>query len=191
MLTIGIDVGVTGAIAAITENGHVVGLYDLPVMNFGKAKWIDAPRLVGLIRVMKNGLPARAFVEHLAPMPKLGCVAANSKGLTLGSTLAALQISGVPFELITPSKWKRGLGLIDPESTDQVKKKASLSRARMLFPMAELHLEKHHNRGEALLLAHYGLHRATLVPQKIVRKSKPVADTPAAGEDLFAAKDVA
>ena len=34
-------------------------------------------------------------------------------------------------------------------------KRASLDRARLLFPSAELHLAKHDGRAEALLLAYY------------------------------------
>lgn len=199
MLTIGIDVGVTGAVALISDGDQIPWVFDLPIMTFGKAKWIDAPRLIGLIRVGLKGQSAKAFVEHLTPMPPIvkngksfggGSLAAYSKGLTLGSTLTALQVAGVPFELITPSRWKRALGLIDPEATDQVKKLASLSRARMLFPRADLRLQKHHNRAEALLLAHYGQNRATLVPQKIVRAPKASKAAPL-GPDLFESKEVA
>jgi crossover junction endodeoxyribonuclease RuvC len=157
MFTLGIDVGITGALAVISQrDGEVVALHDLPVMVWGKTKWIDAFELCGLIRHARAGHPCRAFVEHVHAMPKLGCVAANSKGMTLGSTLAALQFAGVAFELLPPTTWKRALGLIATDSTDSQKKLASLTRARMLFPTADLDRVKDHNRAEALLIAHYG-----------------------------------
>ncbi|HEY6925972.1 MAG TPA: hypothetical protein VI653_21000 [Steroidobacteraceae bacterium] len=156
MLTLGFDVGVTGAFAAINEQGEFVSVHDLPIMCWGKTKWIDGIHLLGLIRATKNGQPARAFVEQVGPMPKLGTVAANSKGLTLGSTLVALQFAGVPIELVAPATWKRALGLINPGASDTEKKLASRSRAQMLFPNADLDRAKDHNRAEALLIAHYG-----------------------------------
>lgn len=155
--TIGIDVGVTGALAIISQrSGEVVALHDLPLMTWGKTKWIDAMELCRMLRQAREGHPAHAYVEHTQVMGKAGMLAASSKGLTLGSTLAALQFAGIPFELVVPTVWKRALGLIAKESTDGEKKLASLSRARMLFPTADLDRVKDHNRAEALLIAHYG-----------------------------------
>lgn len=158
MFTLGIDVGLTGALAVISQrSGEVVALHDLPVMTWGKTKWIDALELCALIRTAREGHPARAFVEHTHPTPKLGVIPAQSMGVTLGSTLAALQFSGVPYELVPAQSWKRALGLIaEAGAPDKAKKDASLSRARMLFPTADLDRAKDHNRAEALLIAHYG-----------------------------------
>lgn len=155
--TIGIDVGVTGALAVISDrSGEFVALHDLPLMTWGKTKWVDAVELCRVLRDAREGYPARAYVEHTQVMGKAGMLAASSKGLTLGSTLAALQFAGIPFELVIPSVWKRALGLIAKDSTDGEKKLASLSRARMLFPSADLDRVKDHNRAEALLIAYYG-----------------------------------
>lgn len=158
MFTLGLDVGVTGALAVISDRpGEVVALHDLPVMTWGKTKWIDAVDLTALIRRAREGHPARAFVEHTHPTPKLGVIPAQSMGMTLGSTLAALQFTGVPYELVPAQTWKRSLGLIaESGATDKAKKDASLSRARMLFPDADLDRVKDHNRAEALLIALYG-----------------------------------
>lgn len=48
----------------------------------------------------------------------------------------------------TPSVWKRSYGL----SKD---KHASLNKAQLMFPTAELHLAKNDGRAEALLIAEY------------------------------------
>jgi crossover junction endodeoxyribonuclease RuvC len=58
----------------------------------------------------------------------------------------------VPLEFVTPAVWKRSYGL----SRD---KHASLFKARLMFPAADLHLAKHDGRAEALLIAQYGLTR--------------------------------
>lgn len=176
MITFGIDVGVTGAIAAITDQGELRAVFDLPVMSWGKTKWIDGVRLLGLIRAAKGTESARAFVELVHAMPAKkggegeqeeegkkfggGTVAAMKKGLCLGSILVVLQFASVPSELVTPSSWKRALGLINPGATDTEKKHAGRCRAQMLFPKAPLDRQKDHNRAEALLIAHYGLRLA-------------------------------
>lgn len=154
MLIMGIDCGITGAIGVIDAQARVVALHDLPIVTHGRLKWIDGMELVRIIREARSGYPARVFVEATHG-GTLGTVAANSKGLTLGSTLVALQFSGVPYELLQPQTWKRGLGMLMPKAGDKEKKAASLARARMLFPAADLDLQKHHNRAEALLIAHY------------------------------------
>ena len=159
MVTIGIDVGLTGAIAAIDQDEQLIGVEDLEVMVHGKVKWIDAQDLLGTIRLMREGRPARAIVEQTQVMPKLGLQAAMSKGMTTGSVLAALQIAGVSIELVQPAVWKRAHGLVAPKASDAEKKTASLTKARMLFPTAELELGKHHNRAEALLIAHWAVRR--------------------------------
>lgn len=162
MLTIGIDAGLTGAIATLDEHGEFAFLADLPISVHGKLKWVDGAELLRtLFAARDTDKPARVFVEHVHAMPKLGVIAANSKGLTLGSILSILQVAELPIELVVPGKWKRALGLIAPESTDQEKKSASLDRARMLFPKASLTRFKDHGRAEALLIAHYA-HRFAL-----------------------------
>ena len=86
-------------------------------------------------------------------MPKQGVASSFALGVGLGSILGVLQAMHVPLELVTAAAWKRALGL----SSD---KRASLHKARLLFPSAELGLAKHDGRAEALLLAYYAQGRA-------------------------------
>lgn len=156
MIYLGIDVGITGAIAAIDSNGNYVGVEDLDVMHVGKTKWVDADYLLGAIRELRNGRETFAFIEHIHATPKMGCTTGHSLGLTMGSVLAILQVAAVPFDLVTPVTWKKSLGLLAPGATDREKKLASLCKARMLFPTAPLERQKDNGRAEALLIASYG-----------------------------------
>ncbi len=94
----------------------------------------------------------RAVVERQQAMPAQGRSSCLTIGLALGSLLATLQAAGCAIELVSASAWKAALGL----SSD---KQTSLDRARLLYPAAELHLAKHHNRAEAALIAHWVLTR--------------------------------
>jgi crossover junction endodeoxyribonuclease RuvC len=157
VITIGIDVGVTGALASIDEHGNVVHLVDLPITQSGALKWVRGGSLLReLFAARRSDLPARVFVEQTGPMPKLGMKAANSKGLTLGSVLAVLEIAELPIEFVSPARWKRALGLLRPGADDHEKKSVSLDRARLLFPKASLARQKDNGRAEALLIAHFG-----------------------------------
>jgi len=164
-MTLGIDCGITGAIACLDGRGQVISVTDLPICVNGKIKWIDGMELLEIIRAAKRdsgATMAQAFVERTQAMPKLGVISASSKGLTLGSTLSALQIAGVSTELVLPQAWKKAEGLLMAGASDKDKKAASLTKARMLFPGADLDRVKDHNRAEALLIAHWGMRQLSV-----------------------------
>lgn len=156
MITFGVDVGLTGAIAALRDDGAFQDVRDLPVMSSGKTKWIDGPELLSMIFDMRNGHEARAIIEHIHATPKMATTTGHSLGLTLGSVLATLQQASIAIELVTPVTWKRALGLLAPGSSDREKKLASLCKARLLFPSAPLERQLDNGRAEALLIAHWG-----------------------------------
>ncbi len=145
----GLDPGVSGAFAAIDDAGQVIALHDLPIIRDGRLAFVDAPELVGHMIAARNGRPSRILVERVGPMPAQGVSSTFAFGVGFGSLLAACRYIAQPLELVTPATWKRALGL--PRE-----KRASLDRARLLFPTAELHLAKHDGRAEALLLAEFG-----------------------------------
>jgi len=149
MILLGLDPGLTGALAAIDSDGQIVALHDLPILRDGKLAFVDAPELVSHMTAARAGRPARILVERVSAMPRQGVASSFQFGVGFGSLLAACRFLAMPLELVTPAVWKRALGL-------PADKRASLDRARMLFPTAELHLAKHDGRAEALLLAEYG-----------------------------------
>jgi crossover junction endodeoxyribonuclease RuvC len=152
MLTIGIDPGLTGAIAFLGPSGELEHLADLPVIRDGKLAWIDAQGLTSTIIDTLRGRPARAVIERVNAFPGQGRSSAFNFGVSFGSLLALVQARYLPIELVTPAVWKRAMGL----GSD---KRASLNKARLLYPMAELDLAKHDGRAEALLLAHFAYTR--------------------------------
>ncbi len=152
MLTLGIDPGLSGALALLDSDGTPELVADLPVIRDHKLAWIDGSALQSTLLEALSGRPCRAFVERVSSSPQQGVASAFTFGVGFGSILATLQTLRLPLELITPAQWKTALGL----SSD---KRASLDKARLLFPSAELHLAKHDGRAEALLLAHFALNR--------------------------------
>lgn len=155
MIVIGIDPGLTGALAVLTHDGAVERLADLPVIRDRSLAWIDGAELQSTLLDALRGRTARAVVERVSAMPKQGIASAFTFGVGFGSILGVLRALQIRIELVTPATWKRALGL----SSD---KHASLHKARLLFPTADLNLAKHDGRAEALLLAHWSL---TRIPQ--------------------------
>lgn len=144
-ITIGIDPGLHGAISFLYDDGEY-HVHDLPVIEDKSLKWIDGGALTSLILAHPGN--RWAFVERVSAMPKQGVSSSFQFGVGFGAVLGALQGLQVPLQLVTSVKWKREISLTNC-------KKQSLGRARMLFPMAELHLAKHADRAEALLIAHW------------------------------------
>ena len=148
MLVLGIDPGLTGALAVLDADGIPELVADLPVIRDRSLAWIDGGALQSILLDAIRGRQCRAVVERVSAMPKQGIASAFGFGVGFGAVLATLQTLRLPLELVTPAVWKRALGL----SSD---KRASLDKARLLFPTADLSLAKHDGRAEALLLAHY------------------------------------
>lgn len=160
---LGIDPGLTGAWAMLEEDGSLLAVEDLPVIRDGRLAWIDADALFSRLLEVRDCRPVRAIVERVHAMPRNGSQAAFSQGCTLGSILAALQLVRARIELVQPQVWKRALGLIgDKALSDVDRKRASLDKARLLFPDAPLDRQRDHGRAEALLIAHHGI-RATSI----------------------------
>lgn len=149
MITLGIDPGLSGALAALDDDGNLQRVVDLPVIRDGKLSWIDGGALQSLLIDTLQGREARVFIERVQAFPKQGRSSAFNFGVGFGSILSVLQARHLAIELITPTHWKREMAL----SSD---KKASLHKARLLFPTADVGLEKHDGRAEALLLAYWG-----------------------------------
>jgi hypothetical protein len=152
-LTIGIDPGLSGAIAVLDHAGDLVSVKDLPVIRDLSLAWIDGGELQSLILAALGGRPARATIERVSSMPGQGIASSFLFGVGFGSVLSVLQALHIPLQFVTPSVWKKSYGL----GKD---KHASLHKARLLYPSAELHLKKHDGRAESILIARYAMSKA-------------------------------
>lgn len=152
-LFVGIDPGLKGAIAMLDAGGDVVLLADLPIIRDLSLAWVDGQAMQSLILGALEGRSAVAMIERVSSMPGQGIASSFQFGVGFGSLLSILQALSIPLHFVTPGVWKKSYGL----GKD---KHASLHKARLLFPTAELHLAKHDGRAEALLIARYALNRS-------------------------------
>jgi crossover junction endodeoxyribonuclease RuvC len=146
---IGIDPGLTGAIASISPIGLVL-LHDMPILN-GKGKTqLDYANLAHVLR-QYDPLESMAVIEQVGSMPGQGVSSMFKFGQVYGAALGILAALQIPYIYTTPVQWKRHHRLIGCEKDE------SRGRALELFPgcVAALRLKKHHGRADALLMAEY------------------------------------
>jgi crossover junction endodeoxyribonuclease RuvC len=151
-LILGVDPGLSGAVAGLTPEGALGFVADLPVIRDLNLAWIDGRALQTILATALAGRSAHAVIERVWSMPKQGVSSTFQFGVGFGSILSVLQVMQVSLEFVTPGVWKKFHGL----GKD---KRASLHKARLLYPRAELNLANHDGRAEALLIARYAVNR--------------------------------
>lgn len=165
MIVVGIDPGVSGAVAAVDSRGTCC-IEDMPtVSNEGNGRTVRklAGYQLGQIvrRLVPPGEPCIVVLEdvHVMPSSKSGGAANTSLLHSKGVIEGVLDMLRLQPVLVAPATWKRHFGLIAERDTkDAARKAAALDCARRLYPACNaLARAKDHNRAESLLMAHYGL----------------------------------
>ena len=125
MIYIGIDPGKTGAVAILNayHDTQLIDAYKCPML--GKA--YDEKRMATLLRPLTDE-PRFAILEKVHSMPKQGAVSGFNFGMGFGIWRGILSALEIPYELITPQKWKKEFSLIGKE------KRASTDVAQRLYP---------------------------------------------------------
>lgn len=158
MIVLGIDPGLTGAIAAICGRRGLLDVMDIPVCDNGHASgsmrnWVDVATLVLQLRDWSNRFEFAAHGQVLAamerpiPMPKLPSQTIASQFDTVGAIRATLICRACAVMMVEPGKWKKRYGL-------KADKDASQACALRIYPSAAQWLarKKDHNRAEAVLI---------------------------------------
>ena len=168
MTTLGIDIGATGAIAVLDEQGQLVDVHDMPCLLDGpkNRRTVNAPLLAELVY---RTHATRAFVERVGPRPQEGAVGAFAFGDCKGVVRGVLAAAAIPVVFITPVQWKRIVGV--PPGKDM--KDQARSNAINRWPAkAEMFKRKMDDgRAEAALIALAGLLRfsdlVTILPHEV------------------------
>ena len=155
MIFCGIDPGLDGAICILLD---IPKLEDTPtlIVTGGKKKkrvynvGLMVQIIEGIRRIGRKGL--KVGLESVHAMPGQGVTSMFSMGHGLGLWEGILAAKAIPFEMISPQRWKKTL--MEGQGKE---KDASRQVAMRLFPSAipELSLKKHHGRADALLLAEF------------------------------------
>ena len=134
------------------RNREYFSLFDIPTVRRGDGVVKQEVDASGLARELSSRLDPKEYcevvLERVSAMSGQGSSSVFSFGDTYGVCRAVLAMSGHPMHLVTPMAWKKHFNL------DRDKEKSRALAVR-LFPRAELHLKKHADRAEALLMARF------------------------------------
>ena len=155
---IGIDPGLSGAIAVIFGGG-AVDVYPIQSIKVSKGRRIDRLSLHEIFidivnRIDGDGCTSFCCIEKQAPRPMDGKGNAFKGGVGYGILLGMLQAMEIPHEEVSPNAWKKAMLGSNAEKGD------SIIKAQSLFPTANLYRTdkcktKSHDIAEALLLAEH------------------------------------
>ena len=142
MAYLGIDPGKSGALALIGRDGLTLDWIGLNETEHDVAKFIE------LYRPMID----LAVLERVGARPGNGAASMFKFGQSYGFCIGLLTAAKIRYQIHTPTKWQRALGLVRPKLSRTEKKKINKSMAQRLF----MGSPKITNRNaDAFLLAEY------------------------------------
>jgi crossover junction endodeoxyribonuclease RuvC len=157
----GVDIGLSGAIAFLTDDGKLIESHDMPTMRVGDKNEIDEDRVREMFS--REGLK-HVFFEKAQAMPterkdkntgktiKQGIASTAHYMASYGLVRGICRGIGVPYSLVHPATWKKAMMKDMPKE-----KSASTYRVQQLFPGCGLTRVKDHGRADAILIALYGV----------------------------------
>ena len=153
MKIIGIDPGLSGAIA-ILENNKVLSIFEIPVMSEGKKnkRQLNSAQLVKLLKDnISENEEVSVVVEQVNAMPGQGVTSMFNFGQSFGILKGICSAMQLPMYFVRPAKWKKYFNLINSE------KVASRTRAIEIFPYfsTQLSKKKDSNKADAILIASF------------------------------------
>lgn len=141
---IGIDPGLTGAIAWVDSKGRLFGIDAMPTTTFANRKAVDPGALRDVL--------TEAGHDVMVGIEKLGPSAFNrSTNWSLSGSFhipwAVCKLGSLPFILVAPKTWKKEYGI-----TEKAGKEAAIEVARGMWPSFEF---TRHDQADAALIAEY------------------------------------
>ena len=153
MIIIGIDPGLSGAIAVLQDN-KVKNIFEVPVMTEGKKnkRQLNSAQMVKIIKDnISKSEETIVVVEHVNAMPGQGVTSMFNFGQTFGAIKGICAAIGLPIFFVRPAKWKKHFDLINSS------KDASRTKAIEMYPLIsdQLAKKKDVNKADAILIARY------------------------------------
>ena len=141
MIYIGVDPGKNGGIAIIDSDGVIAFPF-------------SEERLLIELDGIAQEYECICYLEHVHAMPKQGVSSTFNFGMNFGFIQGVLKAYDIPYELVTPQKWKKEFSCTSDKNT-------SIEVCKRLFPCVSLKAtdrcrKDHDGMAEALLIAEYG-----------------------------------
>ena len=145
MIYIGIDPGKDGAMAMLFNTSGVPEIWGFDIEAYRYA-----------LELYGNN-PAKCCLERVGAMPGQGVTSMFKFGENFGFIQGLLVAYSIPYELVTPQKWKKEFQITGD-------KNSSIAVCKRLFPDVSLRRtdrckKDHDGMAEALLMAEYARRR--------------------------------
>ena len=148
MIFIGIDPGTSGALVILKDRDIMIR------QIFSEENYLESLRYIH--NLMLQGESCVCCLEHVHSMPRDSHKSAFAFGNNFGFIQGLLKAFDIPFELVTPQKWKKEFSVTSDKNT-------SIAVAKRLFPKVDLRrtegskrcTKDHDGIAEALLMAEY------------------------------------
>lgn len=142
MIYIGIDPGKNGGIAVFKD-----------LCEYVEVRPYSDDILLNNMKVGRT-FDIICYLEQVHAMPKQGVSSTFNFGMNYGFIQGVLKAYGIPYELVTPQKWKKEFSCTSDKNT-------SIEVCKRLFPNVNLKATErckkdHDGMAEALLIAEYG-----------------------------------
>ncbi len=158
-LTVGIDPGLRGGVAALDPAGAVVSLWPMPVAG-GEVHAAGLADLLRSLRCLDSHQDiGRVCLEKVGAMPKQGVSSTFRFGTGWGMVRGVCAALGMPVVLVMPTQWKKQVLLGLPHDKD-----GAVQFCASRWPQTDLVLSgcrvPHDGLADALCLAEYERARA-------------------------------
>lgn len=125
MIYIGIDPGKKGGVAVIED------LKEERVVQTHPYSDDTLMKICKDLSLERNCRPVFCVVEKVGAMPGQGVTSTFNFGKSFGYILGVLEANGIPYQLISPQRWKKHFSLTND-------KNKSIQTAKRLFPSVSL-----------------------------------------------------
>ena len=110
MLRVGIDNGLDGAIVVVGHDRRLRLAHIMPTIQETKTRRsIDCAALWDILIGITTDPDCFAVQEFAQAMPRQGASSGFTYGMSVGAVRACLCASRIPFAVVTPGKWQRGM----------------------------------------------------------------------------------
>lgn len=154
MIILGVDPGLSGALAFFDTDAGQFTIHDMPVNRLsrnGKAR--NELDLYEIARLIDAAKVDTAYVERVGSMPGQGVASSFAFGKSAGAVLGIIAAYFIPVTEVSPVTWKRAIGIGSGSGKD-----ASRALISRLYPdqSAAFRRVKDSDRAEAALIALWG-----------------------------------
>ncbi|WP_334038033.1 hypothetical protein [Burkholderia gladioli] len=163
MITLGIDPGITGALAALDHNGalRVVDVPTRPKPGNTKVRNEINPKMLQM-HLRELVAPCEQVIVVMEALNTFAGGSVQTMG-SLEATKAVIatvcELSGFTVHSVTPQRWQSFFGI--KARADEDTKAQSLRIARELYGASFCPLKKHHGRADAILIARWAQRNLT------------------------------